>query len=67
MIQFQIRDMTSSRCVRTLARALAAVEPAARIFIDFQAKRLSVEGASGAQRLEEAIRRAGFSAVRLAL
>ena len=67
MIQFQIRDMTSSRCVRALASALAMVEPAARNCIDFQTKRVSVDGASGPQRLEDAIRRAGFSAVRLAL
>jgi copper chaperone CopZ len=67
MIQFQIRDMTSSRCVRSLAGALASVAPAARIFIDMQAKRVSVEAAAGAELLEEAIRKAGYSAVRLAL
>jgi copper chaperone len=61
MIEFQVSDMTCSHCVRAVTNAVKDIEPAARVFIDLETKRVRVEQASDAKKLEGAIREAGYS------
>jgi copper chaperone len=61
MIEFRVSDMTCSHCVRTVTEAVKEVEPGAQVFVDLEAKRVRVDGAQGAKKLEGAIREAGYT------
>ena len=66
MISFHVDDMTCGHCVGTVTRALANVDAAAKIEIDLATHRVRIEPASAsAERLEDAIRDAGYEPVRL--
>jgi copper chaperone len=47
--------------VRAVTEAVKEVEPAAQVYIDLEAKRVRVEGASAAQKVAGAIREAGYT------
>jgi copper chaperone len=61
MTEFQIDDMTCSHCASTIARAVQALDQAARVEIDLAAKRVRVESPVGPYKLVAAIRSAGFT------
>jgi len=61
MIEFQVNDMTCGHCVATITRAIAGVEPAARVDIDLPSHRVRIDAAGDAQRFEGVIREAGYT------
>lgn len=63
MTEFQIDDMTSSRCACTIAKAVQLLDQAARVEIDLAAKRVRVESPIGPYMLAAAIRGAGFTPI----
>lgn len=61
MIRFQINDMTCGHCAATITKAVKALDAAAQINIDLAAHRVQIESAAAPQRIETAIREAGYS------
>jgi copper chaperone len=54
--------MSCGQCKAGVERALAAVDPAARIAVDLTARRVTVDTAASAAVLIAALERAGFAA-----
>jgi copper chaperone len=42
-LQFTISDMACSACVETIAQAIAAIDPTAKVEADLKTKRVNVE------------------------
>ena len=62
MIEFEVNDMTCGHCASTIAKAVKAVDSAARVDIDLTTHRVRVEPETAdADGLAEAIREAGYS------
>jgi copper chaperone len=61
MIEFTVKDMTCGHCAATITEAVKAVDPAGRLEIDLEARRVRVDSAMSAERFAAAISRAGFS------
>jgi copper chaperone len=64
MVEFSVQDMTCGHCAATITEAVKAVDPAGRCEIDLAARRVTVESAFSAERIEAAIAKAGFTPVR---
>lgn len=66
-IAFEVKDMSCGHCVSTIARALKAVDPGARLQIDLATHRVRIDAAmADAGELGDAIREAGYTPVALA-
>jgi len=66
MIEFEVNDMTCGHCAATITRAVAGIEPAAKVDIDLATHRVRITAADEAdqgQRFETAIRDAGYTPV----
>jgi len=63
MIEFRVNDMTCGHCVASVTKAVKAVEPAAKVDIDLGSKRVRVEGTDARDKIEAAIKDAGFTPV----
>ena len=61
MVTFQVQDMTCGRCASSIARAVAAVDPSARIEVDIARKLVRVTGEAAVADLAEAIQDAGYT------
>jgi copper chaperone len=62
MIIFRVPDMTCGHCTGTIAKAVAAEDPAARVEFDLPAHLVRITSASATStQLETAIRAAGYS------
>jgi copper chaperone len=62
MIAFDVQDMTCGHCVNTVTKAVQAADRDARVRIDLPTHRVEIEPATAsAERLEEAIRAAGYT------
>jgi copper chaperone len=64
MLEFSVQDMTCGHCAASITEAVRAVDPAGRCEIDLAARRVKVESAFSAERIEAAIAKAGFTPVR---
>jgi len=66
-IAFEVTDMSCGHCVSTIARALKAVDPGARLQIDLATHRVRIDAAvADAGELGDAIREAGYTPVAVA-
>ncbi len=65
MLKFQVKDMTCGHCVRTITAAVAAVDGAAVVTIDLAAHQVSVAHATNPRVIEETIRDAGYTPMKL--
>lgn len=64
MIAFEVKDMSCGHCVSTITRAVAAVDPDAKLRIDLPSRRVEIEPATaGVAQLRAAIEEAGFTPV----
>ncbi|MFT0531846.1 heavy-metal-associated domain-containing protein [Castellaniella hirudinis] len=63
--EFIVSDMTCNHCVQTITRAVQTAAPGARVQVDLDARRVSVEAAVEAAALQAAIAEEGYD-VRLA-
>lgn len=62
-MEFKVEDMTCGHCVMSVTKAVKAAEPAAKVDIDLTAKRVRVEGTEARDKVEAAIRDAGYTPV----
>jgi copper chaperone len=63
-MNFTVSKMGCGGCAKSVTRAVQAIEPAAQVAVDLDAKRVTVTGATGpADRLAQAITEAGYPAV----
>lgn len=64
MITFEVNDMTCGRCVGAITKAVAFVDPGAKVQFDLPSHRVRIEpNASTAAVLGDAIKVAGFTPV----
>ena len=67
MFTFEVNDMTCGHCVSAITKAVAFVDPGAKVQIDLASHRVQVEpSASSADVLSDAIRLAGYTPVAVA-
>ncbi|MGB3435255.1 heavy-metal-associated domain-containing protein [Achromobacter sp.] len=59
-IEFQVADMTCGHCAKTITAAVNQAAPGATVTIDLPTHRVTVTGADDADRIEDAIRDAGY-------
>lgn len=63
MLSFHVPSMTCGGCVRAITRAVAAVDPAARVEADLAARIVRIDApATGADAYSAALRAAGYPA-----
>lgn len=59
-IEFQVPDMTCGHCVKTITGAVTAAAPGVTVAVDLPAHRVTVSGTDQADKVEAAIREAGY-------
>ncbi|QKH38642.1 heavy-metal-associated domain-containing protein [Achromobacter pestifer] len=59
-IEFQVADMTCGHCAKTITAAVNQAAPGATVTIDLPTHRVTVTGADDADKIEDAIRDAGY-------
>ena len=64
-IAFQVPDMTCGHCVKTITSAVNQAFPDAVVAVDLPAHRVTVTGTDQADKLEAAIRDAGYEPSRV--
>ncbi len=64
MITFEVNDMTCGHCVSAITKAVAFVDPGAKVRVDLASHRVQIEPtASSADALHDAIEVAGYTPV----
>ena len=67
MVAFEVNDMTCGHCAGAILKAVALVDPGAKVQVDLAAHRVQIEPtASTAAVLGDAIKTAGFTPVAVA-
>lgn len=67
MLSFHVQDMSCGHCVRSITRALTAVDPRAVVECDLATHRVQVQAdQADAQAFAQAIREAGYTPVAVA-
>lgn len=67
MVTFEVNDMTCGHCVGAITKAVAFVDPGAKVQVDLASNRVQIEPtASTADVLSDAIKVAGFTPVAVA-
>lgn len=61
MIKFQVGDMSCGHCAGTITKAVKEVDGAAKVDVDLETKRVSIESAHAAGEFSAAIAEAGFT------
>ena len=64
MTSFQVIDMTCNHCVKSITTSVHSVAPEASVLCDLASHTVTVSGAHESQRVEGAIREAGFTPVK---
>ena len=60
-MKFTVDGMTCGHCVRAITRAVQALDPAARVDVDLDAKTVAVDADLPAERVAAAIAAEGYS------
>ena len=67
MVTFEVNDMTCGHCVGAITKAVAFVDPGAKVQVDLASHRVQIEPtASSAGILSDAIKVAGYTPVPVA-
>jgi copper chaperone len=67
MVTFEVNDMTCGHCVGAITKAVAFVDPGAKVQVDLASHRVQIEPtASTVAVLSDAIKTAGFTPVAVA-
>ena len=61
MLNFQVSGMTCGHCEAAVTRAVKSVDPAAKVTVERAVGRVSVESATDAQAVKQAIEREGYT------
>ena len=64
-IEFQVLDMTCGHCVKTITGAVTAAAPGASVAVDLPTHRVTISGTDQADKVEAAIRDAGYKPQRV--
>lgn len=64
-IAFQVSDMTCGHCVKTITSAVNDAVPGAVVAVDLPTHRVTITGTDQADKVEAAIRDAGYEPARL--
>ncbi len=64
-IEFQVPDMTCGHCAKTITGAVNAAAPGATVAVDLPTHRVTVSGTDQADKVEAAIRDAGYEPQRV--
>lgn len=64
-IEFQVLDMTCGHCVKTITGAVTAAAPDASVAVDLPTHRVTISGTDQADKVEAAIRDAGYEPQRV--
>lgn len=64
-IEFQVIDMTCGHCVKTITGAVTAAAPGASVAVDLPTHRVTISGTDQADKVEAAIRDAGYEPQRV--
>lgn len=64
-IEFQVLDMTCGHCVKTITGAVTAAAPGASVSVDLPTHRVTISGTDQADKVEAAIRDAGYEPQRV--
>ena len=64
-IEFQVLDMTCGHCVKTITGAVTAAAPGASVAVDLPTHRVTISGTHQADKVEAAIRDAGYEPQRV--
>ncbi|NMU92815.1 heavy-metal-associated domain-containing protein [Achromobacter ruhlandii] len=64
-IEFQVPDMTCGHCVKTITGAVTAAAPGASVAVDLPTHRVTISGTDQADKVEAAIRDAGYEPPRV--
>lgn len=64
-IEFQVLDMTCGHCVKTITGAVTAAAPGASVVVDLPTHRVTISGTDQADKVEAAIRDAGYEPQRV--
>jgi len=59
--EFKVEDMTCGHCVLRVTKKLQTFDPDARVTIDLESKKVSIDGAAGRGDYGYAIRDAGYT------
>ncbi|MCC8403557.1 heavy-metal-associated domain-containing protein [Paraburkholderia sp. MMS20-SJTN17] len=62
-MEFEVKDMSCGGCASAITRAVANVDPAARLDVDISSKIVKIDSVLPPQRLAAAIEAAGFHPV----
>jgi copper chaperone len=67
MVTFEVNDMTCGHCADAITKAVAVVDPGAKVQVDLASHRVQIEPtASSADVLRDAIKLAGYTPVAVA-
>jgi copper chaperone len=61
MLRYQVDDMTCGHCAQTITQALKDLDPDAEVAVDLGAKHVAVTSLFALDRIEHAIRSAGYT------
>lgn len=61
MLEFEVKDMTCGHCVSAVTRAVKEIAPLASVEIDLEKHLVRVDGAPDSERVQQAIREAGYT------
>ncbi|MNX73995.1 Heavy-metal-associated domain protein [compost metagenome] len=64
-IEFQVPDMTCGHCVKSITSAVTQAVPGATVAADVASHRVTVTGTDQADKVEAAIREAGYEPARV--
>ena len=62
MYELKVEGMTCGHCAGRVSRAIASVDPAAKVEVDLAAKVVRVQSGASAQETAEAVTEAGYPA-----
>lgn len=61
MLQFQVADMSCGHCAGAITKAVQAADSNALVEIDLTTHRVKVDGAADQEKVQQAIRDAGYT------
>ena len=60
MIEFEVQALSCGHCVRAVTEAVQEVDPGARVDVDLERKKVSVQSAADRAALARALTEAGY-------
>ncbi|TWO70052.1 heavy-metal-associated domain-containing protein [Caenimonas sedimenti] len=60
MLELRVPDMNCGGCAKSVARACAAVDPAAKVEFDLREKKIKIDSEVPREKFEQALAGAGF-------